>query len=125
MELYDLRTDPDEQRDVSRAQPKRVLELLDELDVRPLYRQAELIRRFRESGEIEDLTARLDAFHQEELLDYVLDQVPSSPPAAVQKQLGALHARPGLSKRLQSRIAELVPEGVEPRRRAKKGGKSP
>lgn len=123
MELYDLKTDPGELHSVAGQHRSLVLELVEELDVRPLRRQAELVRRFRKTGDIEDLTAHLDAFHEDEVLEFVLDQVPEEPPTEVRRALHALHDRPGTSEALKRRIRELVPEQNDGAKRPRKGKK--
>lgn len=121
LELYNLRVDPTEQHNVARERPEVVAQLREELDVRPLRRQAELVRRFQESNRVEELTANLDAFHQEELLHYVLDQVPAPPSEAVRSHLVELFARPGLGESLKRRLMDLVPGIEREERRAERG----
>jgi hypothetical protein len=123
VELYELKTDPGELRSVAEQHRSLVLELVDEVAVRPLRRQAELVRRFQETGDIEDLTAHLDAFHEHEILEFVLDQVPEEPPREVKRALHALRDRPGTSESLKRRIRELVPAQGDGAKRPRKGKK--
>lgn len=132
-ELYDVRTDPGEQTNVSKKHPELVKKLVDRMTMRNLYRQGVAFQEYQETGNTLELAEHLPLFRRRKMLDLVLEQFENNPHPGLRPHLKKLSKRPGLDAKRKGRVNALLrdvskganesgsePRDAEPRRKGKR-----
>ena len=98
VELYDVISDPREQRDVSAQHPDLVRELRDRLATRTLYRQGVAFERYQATQDSLELAKRLSVFRRKRMVRLALSHIEDDLKPAHKPYLAQLLKRPGLHR---------------------------
>ena len=110
-ELYDVRSDPHEQKNVASQHPELVRTLRDRLATRTLYRQGQVFQRFRDTKQSLMLAKGLHLFRRRQLLSVVLKLIERDVGPQHVPYLKKLLKRPGLDSKSKKKARALIARG--------------